>query len=167
MLIFFCCVTNHHKRRSLRQTSVYYLTVSGMASLVSLLGSHRVESRSWPVAFSLGLGILFKACSGCWQNWVPYSCRLRFPFSYWLLTESLSQLPELALRYKPHGPLTIWQFTSSKPRGRTPFGSRRGSHNVKSEHFIAYKILYKCFINHAMVISSEMAVPSPAPYNMT
>ena len=90
MLIFFRCVANHYKCRSLRQTSVYYLTVSGMASLVSLLGSHRVESRSWPVAFSLGLGILFKACSGCWQNWVPYSCRLRFPFSYWLLTESLS-----------------------------------------------------------------------------
>ena len=82
MLIFFCCVTNHYKCRSLRQTSVYYLMVSGMASLVSLLGSHGVESRSWPVAFSLGLGILFKACSGCWQNWVPYSCRLRFPFSY-------------------------------------------------------------------------------------
>ena len=48
MLIFFCFVANHYKCRSLRQTSVYYLTVSGMASLVSLLGSHGVESRSWP-----------------------------------------------------------------------------------------------------------------------
>lgn len=48
MLIFFRCVANHYKCRSLRQTSVYYLTVSGMASLVSLLGSHGVESRSWP-----------------------------------------------------------------------------------------------------------------------
>ena len=78
-----------------------------------------------------------------------------------------SEFLEAVYSSLPYSPLTIWQFTSSKPRGRTPFGSRRGSHNVKSEHFIAYKILYKCFVNRAMVISSEMAVPSPAPYNMT
>ena len=133
MFIFFCCVANHYKCRSLRQTSVYYLTVSGMASLVSLLGSHGVESRSWPG------GIL----TWSWHSFQSLfrllaelgSLQLQTEVPIFLLTADLKSLiapwacPQVQATWPSHN-VSAYFF---KARGGTPFGSHRGSHNVRSD----------------------------------
>lgn len=149
MLIFFCCVTNHYKCRSLRQTSVYYLTVPGMASLVSLLESHGVESRSWPGGILTSSWHSFQSLFRLLADVSPLQFQTEVPI--FLLTAD--RKPLLA-------PWACLQVQAPWP-----------SHNMAANFFKAKRKNSICLSQRLMQrqewLNTEMAVPSPLPYNMT
>lgn len=78
----------------------YRLEVWAWHSWVFCWASHKAEIKVLARLCShLVLGIIFRGHSGCWQTWIPCSCRLKFPFSYWLLAKGLSWFLEIVVRY--------------------------------------------------------------------